>query len=35
MRGSVVATAEECDGRPYRITFPLRAYESVILEVPQ
>lgn len=35
MRGSVVATAEECDGRPYRITFPLRAYESVILEVPR
>ena len=28
------ATPEECDGRPYRVTYDLRPYESVIIEIP-
>ena len=34
MRGSVWATESLCDGRPFRLTFPLRAYEAVIIEMP-
>jgi len=28
------AKRELCDGRPYKLTFNLRAYESCIFEVP-
>ncbi len=31
---SVTAVKQECDGRPYRLTFSLRPFESVIFEVP-
>jgi len=35
LRGAVAATESLCDGRPYRLSFPLRAYEAVIIEIPQ
>ena len=28
------ATREECDGREYRLTYDLRPYESLIVELP-
>ena len=30
----IVATNEECDGRDWRITYSLRPYECIVLEVP-
>ena len=31
---SLSAVEEECDGRPYRLVFKLRPYESIIFSVP-
>ena len=32
---SVTAKKSECDGRPYRLDFPLRANEAVIFAFPK
>ena len=29
------ATKEDCDGRPWRLTYDLRPYESIIVEIPE
>ena len=31
---TIEATPEECDGREFRLTFTLRPYESMIIEIP-
>jgi 1,4-alpha-glucan branching enzyme len=31
----LTATEEECDGRPYRLTYSLRPFEAVIIRFPE
>ena len=29
------AAQQECDGRPYRVTYSLRPFESIIVKLPE